>query len=97
MQSRSFYVCEKNTCISKVFKKKTVYRYLEKKLDEKYTVREIIDTLKEMQLSLKDEDFIPNYTRADLTDDLHEKFGFRTDFEILTKKNLKKIIKATKS
>ena len=75
----------------------TVYRYLEKKLDEKYTVREIIDTLKEMQLSLKDEDFIPNYTRADLTDDLHEKFGFRTDFEILTKKNLKKIIKATKS
>ena len=68
-----------------------------KKLDEKYTVREIIDTLKEMQLSLKDEDFIPNYTRADLTDDLHEKFGFRTDFEILTKKNLKKIIKATKS
>ena len=50
-----------------------------------------------MQLSLKDEDFIPNYTRADLTDDLHEKFGFRTDFEILTKKNLKKIIKATKS
>ena len=41
--------------------------------------------------------YSPNYIRTDLTDLLHEKFGFRTDFEILTKKNLKKIIKATKS
>ena len=74
----------------------TIYRYLEKKLDEKYTVGEIIDSLKEMDLSVKDGDYIPNYTRTNLTDDLHEKFGFRTDFEILTEKNLKKIIKNTK-
>ena len=74
----------------------TVYRYLEKKLDEKYTVGEIIDSLKEMDFSVKDGDYIPNYTRTNLTDDLHEKFGFRTDFEILTEKNLKKIIKNTK-
>lgn len=33
MQSRSFYVCEKNICISKVFKKKTVYRYLNESLN----------------------------------------------------------------
>ena len=74
----------------------TIYRYLEKKLDEKYTVGEIIDSLKEIDLSVKDGDYIPNYTRTNLTDDLHEKFGFRTDFEILTEKNLKKIIKNTK-
>lgn len=74
----------------------TIYRYLEKKLDDKYTVGEIIDTLKEMEFSIKDGDYIPNYTRTNLTDDLHEKFGFRTDFEILTEKNLKKIIKNTK-
>ena len=74
----------------------TIYRYLEKKLDDKYTVGEIIDTLKEMEFSVKDGDYIPNYTRKNLTDDLHEKFGFRTDFEILTEKNLKKIIKNTK-
>ena len=74
----------------------TIYRYLEKKLSEKYTVGEIIDSLKEMDLSIKDGDYIPNYTRTSLTDDLHEKFGFRTDFEILTEKNLKKIIKNTK-
>ena len=74
----------------------TIYRYLEKKLDDKYTVGEIIDTLKEMEFSVKDGDYIPNYTRTNLTDDLHEKFSFRTDFEILTEKNLKKVIKNTK-
>lgn len=74
----------------------TIYRYLEKKLEEKYTVGEIIDTLKSMTLTLKDGDYIPHYTRTDITDDLHEKFGFRTDFEIISEKNLKKICNLTK-
>lgn len=74
----------------------TIYRYLEKKLDEKYTVGDIIDTLRSMMLTLKDGDFIPHYTRTDLTDNLHEKFGFRTDFEIISEKNLKNICKQTK-
>ena len=75
----------------------TVYRYLEKKLDEKYTVGEIIDTLKDMNLKL-DKQYIysPNYIRTDLTDDLHELFGFRTDYEVMLEKNLKKICKQTK-
>ena len=74
-----------------------IYRYLEKKLDNKYTVGEIIDTLKDMNLK-KDtiEAYSPNYIRTDLTDDLHEKFGFRTDFEVIREKNLKKICKQTK-
>ena len=75
----------------------TIYRYLEKKLDEKYTVGEIIVTLKSMNLTLKDGDYIPHYTRTDLTDDLHNKFGFRTDFEIISEKNIKKICKETKN
>ena len=74
----------------------TIYRYLEKKLAEKYTVGDIIDTLREMMLTLKDGDFIPHYTRTDLTDNLHEKFGFRTDFEIISEKNLKNICMQTK-
>ncbi len=74
----------------------TIYRYLEKKLDEKYTVGDIIDTLKSMNLTLKDGDYIPNYTRTDLTDDLHDKFSFRTDYEIISDKNIKKICKETK-
>ena len=40
--------------------------------------------------------YSPNYIRTDLTDDLHEKFGFRTDFEVICEKNLKKICKITK-
>ena len=43
----------------------TIYRYLEKKLAEKYTVGDIIDTLRDMMLTLKDGDFIPHYTRTD--------------------------------
>ena len=75
----------------------TVYRYLEKRLGEKYTVGEIIDTLKDMNLKLEQQDtYSPNYVRTDLTDDLHEQFGFRTDYEVLIKKNLKKICKQTK-
>ena len=49
-----------------------------------------------MNLTLKDDDYIPNYVRTDLTDDLHDKFGFRTDYEIITEKNLKNIYKQTK-
>lgn len=69
-----------------------VYRYLEKELDEKYTVTEIIDTLKEMNMKLENKDsYIPNYARTDLTDDLHDKFGFRTDYEVIDTKKFKKI------
>ena len=75
----------------------TIYRYLEKKLDEKYTVGDIIDTLRNMNLKLDIPDnYSPNYIRTDLTDDLHDKFNFRTDYEILSEKNLKKICKQTK-
>ena len=74
-----------------------VYRYLEKKLDEKYTVTEIIDTLKEMNMKLENKDsYIPNYTRTDLTDDLHDKFGFRTDYEVIDIKKFKKIFSQIK-
>lgn len=74
-----------------------IYRYLEKKLDEKYTVGDILDTLREMNLKLDTKDvYSPNYVRTDLTDDLHEKFCFRTDFEVIRENNLKKICKETK-
>ena len=74
-----------------------VYRYLEKKLDEKYTVSEIIETIRSMDIKLENNDsYSPNYIRTDLTDSLHDKFGFRTDFEVISEKNIKKIIKKTK-
>ena len=73
-----------------------IFRYLEKKLDEKYTVSKIIETLKSMNLNFKNNDYIPNYTRTDITDLLHEKFGFRTDYEASSSKNIKNICKLTK-
>ena len=73
-----------------------IFRYLEKKLDNKYTVEEIINTLKQMNFYKDDDDYIPTYNRTDLTDLLHEKFNFRTDYEILPDKNIKKIFTLTK-
>lgn len=75
----------------------TIYRYLEKKLDNQYTVCEIIDTLKEMNFLYEKEIYYsPEYTRTDLTDLLHKKFGFRTDYETINYKNIKKIFVQTK-
>jgi len=82
------------TCYIALF----VFRILEKKLDEKYTCEEIIDTLRTMMMSRPGEKlgYIPAYTRTDLTDALHEAFGFRTDYEITSDVNIKKIIRSTK-
>ena len=73
-----------------------IFRYLEKKLDNKYTTEEIINTLKEMYLCKEESSYIPTYMRTDITDLLHENFGFRTDYEIITEKNIKKIFNQTK-
>lgn len=54
-----------------------LYRFLEKELDEKYTCPEILDTLRNMDMvKMEGQGWIPAYTRTDLTDMLHEKFGF---------------------
>ena len=71
-----------------------LHRYLEKELEEKYTATQIIDTLRNMNLIKHNEDgYIPVFTRTDVTDDLHKKFDFRIDYEIVNKKNLKNIFK----
>jgi transposase len=75
----------------------TVYRYLEKRLKEKFTSSEIISQLREMNFySISEEGYIPTYTRTDFTDALHDAFGFRTDYQIVTTKQMKKIFKDTK-
>ena len=63
-----------------------------------FTCHKTIDALRDMNfLQVKGEGFIPAYTRTDLTDALHEAFGFRTDYEIVTEKNMKNIFRLTKS
>ena len=75
-----------------------MYRLLEKKLSEKYTCSEIIAGLRDMNFyEINGEGYIPTYTRTDFTDDLHEKFNFRTDYQITNIKKMKKILKDTKN
>lgn len=75
-----------------------IYRFLEKMLNYRFTCEQIIDTLRNMDLT-KVEDkigYIPSYTRSDLTDALHETFGFRTDFQITTCRNMRSLIAISK-
>ena len=75
-----------------------IYRLLEKKLNGKYTCHEIINGLRDINfLEVKGEGYIPAYTRTDFTDDIHEAFGFRTDYQIVSKNQMKKILRYTKS
>ena len=74
-----------------------LHRFLEKKLEEKFTSSEIIDTLRDMNLwEVIGSGYVPTYTRTDLTDALHENFGFRTDCEIVSINKMKKIFKELK-
>jgi transposase len=74
-----------------------IYRILEKRLGNKYTCHELISALREMNfLAVKAEGYIPTYTRTDLTDDLHDVFGFRTDYQIVNIRQVKKILRGTK-
>lgn len=75
-----------------------VYRLLEKKIGEGYTCSQILSTLREMQMTLlsKESGYIPSYTRTALTDKLHETFGFRTDYEFISKSSMRGIISASK-
>jgi transposase len=74
-----------------------IYRILEKKIEETYTSNDIISTLRGMNLlALEGYGYQPAYTRTDLTDKLHDVFGFNTDFQILEKSTIRSIIKGTK-
>ncbi len=81
------------TCFISLF----IYRLLEKKLDYKYTASQILNTLRNMNMfENKGDGYFPEYIRTNLTDDLHETFGFRTDYEINTYKDFKKIFQSLK-
>ena len=74
-----------------------LFRILEKKLGSTYTASRIIDTIREYKLlKINGYGYLPEYTRTDLTDRLHEVFGFRTDTEIVTSSRIRNIISNTK-
>lgn len=74
-----------------------IYRILEKQLGDKYTCEEIIETLKNINMtSVGNEGYIPAYTRTEITDALHKNVGFHTDYELTTQKAMAGIIRRTK-
>ena len=99
-KARPVYLSRENRIIAHFttcFLSLVIYRFLEKRLEEKYTCNEIIETLRDMNLNKVNEiGYIPAYTRTDITDSLHEKFNFRTDNEITTIKIIKKFLKDLK-
>lgn len=71
----------------------TIYRLLEQKLNSKFTTEQLLSTLKSMSfLHLRGHGYVPTYQRNEITDKLHQAFGFRTDNEIIPTDLMKKIL-----
>lgn len=68
-----------------------IYRILEKKTKEKYTVSELVDTLRSMNvLRIHGEGYIPSFKRTEITDELQVLFDFELDTEIIPPKKMNK-------
>lgn len=74
-----------------------IYKYLEKKLDEKYTINQILSTIQEMNfVKYEGKGYQPVYTRTEITDSLHEAFGFCTSKQIIPTSKMRNICSQTK-
>jgi len=73
------------------------YRFIEKKLNYKYTCETILDTLKSMNFaSVQGQGYFPLYKREKITDALHDACNFRTDYQFITKRQMQTIQKKSK-
>lgn len=86
-----------NTYFQICFIASVVFKILEQKANQRFTSEEIIATLRDMNMKIvPDQGFIPLYARTDLTDALHDAFGFRTDCQIVLAAQMKSICAKTK-
>ena len=70
---------------------------MEKKLNADVSSEKLIDTLRNMYLfDLNGKGYTPAFTRTDLTDRLHEVFGFRLDTKLIDLKTLNNVLKSIK-
>ena len=85
------------TCFLALLLLKILKTRVEKYLPGRHlTNQDVLETLQNMNFhTLEDAYYVPNYTRTDLTDALHEAMGFRTDFEVISAQQMKKILKET--
>ena len=76
----------------------TIFRYLEKIIDEASSAEKIIDTLRNYNFrNFPGFGYVPLYTPNNIIHLLHNKIKINTNFEILDYKKMKKIFKTTKS
>lgn len=74
------------------------YRLMDARLGHAFTCERLLSTLRGMDmLELSGEGWVPAYTRDDVTDALHDAFGFRTDYEIVTNRQMGKVLTAAHS
>lgn len=74
-----------------------VFRLLKRKLGEQYTCETLLIKLKEMNFAdIAEQGYEPLYERDTLTDNIHQVCGFRTDYEFITKRQMKTIQKKSK-
>ena len=74
-----------------------VYRYLERKLDNKYTIDQILSTLRGMDfMKYEGKGYQPVYTRSEITDALHKAFDFCTSKQIVPIAKMRNICSQTK-
>ncbi len=75
-----------------------LYRVVERRLDDRFTCPEIVAKLREMRMErIPGEGWRPLYVRNGLTDALHEAFGFRTDYEVVPDRMMRRIFRMTAS
>ena len=70
-----------------------IYRLIEVELASEFSADQIINTIRSMKMLEDNGVYLPAYTRTDITDLLHDKFKFRTDYECTTYTKLNKIFK----
>lgn len=73
------------------------FRLLKCSLKGSYTTEQLVLTLRNIKFAdVEEQGFMPVYERNEITDDLHEACGFRSDYEFITKRKMKGIQKKSK-
>ena len=73
------------------------FRLLKRSLKGAYTTEQLIQTLRNIKFAdVEEQGFMPVYERNEITDDLHEACGFRSDYEFITIRKMKGIQKKSK-
>ena len=76
------------------FSANVVFASLMHKMNSRGEGRDVAQQLRDMQfMKIQSEGYVPLYTRSDLTDRLHEAIGFRTDYEIISTRQMNRLVR----